>query len=76
MEQLIMDVEHWAGHRERLLILRYIHLLGIPIHKAGDGSRINLNQISPENYEKIYNYSYEIINPLIEEFRKEIENNR
>ena len=76
MDRLIKDIEHWAGYRERLQILRYIHLLNIPISEASDGSRINLDNVSAENYEKIYNYSYKIIKPLIEEFYKDIENNR
>ena len=71
MEQLIADIEHWAGHREKMLILKYILTLNIPIHEAGDGSRINLSKINPENYDKIHTYAYKVIAPIIEEFNKE-----
>ena len=72
MEQLIKDIEHWAGHREKMLILRYILTLGIPTHEAGDGTRINLSEISPENYDKIHTYAYQVITPMIEEFKQEM----
>jgi hypothetical protein len=73
MEQLIQDIEHWTERREKLLILKYIHMLHINIHEAGDGSRINLSEVNQDDYNKIHAYAYRLINPIIEEFNKQIQ---